>query len=415
MFSQAVQVFSIFASVVDGKVGGQDIENDNIKASNQKIFNGKATQIKELLRGNLLSSTVSTKDTFPDEDLPPGPSPSDYIRVDTPSASKYRRPNYPGPSPSDYIRVDPIDYEKITEDTLPAPCHNHHQPARRLNSYDLVNYNDADRTVPRTAAGAVLQHILDGLDNFEVVSGTATSGMVFDGTADQMTYELENGTVDGPFKVYGRFLQAHPNAWFDVDCPAKTNGNTCLVKATNEWLWSVGGCLIEDEADIADECKDKTHTIALNKVRGHHFVLSASSSSQNCPDVAFVSFNGGKHILRFDADSLGVPSHIIGEALLHDVLEAVASSPALTRGKFNFETNTCAHYAMNIWRALELNESDDLADFIIAQLLASPSVEEHTRDDTGSGIRYLAAKAGGQHVLVEYIKDLVYSQKRNSA
>lgn len=396
MFSQAVLVFSIFASVVDGKVGGQDIENDNIKASNQKIFNGKATQIKELLRGNPLSSTVSTKDP-----LPPG--------------------HPPGPSPSDYIRVENI-FESL-EDTLPGSCHEHNyqNPPRRLNSYDLVNYNDADRTVPRTAAVAVLQHILDGLDNFEVVSGTATSGMVFDGTADQMTYELENGTVDGPFKVYGRFLQAHPNAWFDVDCPAKTNGNTCLVKATNEWLWSVGGCLIEDEADIADECKDKTHTIALNKVRDHHFVLSASSSSQNCPDVAFVSFNGGKHILRFDADSLDVPSHIIGEALLHDVLEAVASSPALTRGKFNFETNTCVHYAMNIWRALELNESDDLADFIIAQLLASPSVEEHTRYDTGSGlhfgsgIRYLAAKAGGQHVLVEYIKDLVYSQKRNSS
>jgi len=395
MFSQAVLVFSIFASVVDGKVGGQDIENDDIKASNQKIFNGKATQIKELLRGNPLSSTWpwtkrskdTSKDICPEEGDP-------YTST--------------------------IIFESC-DDTLPAPCHNHHQPARRLNSYDLVNYNDADRTVPRTAAVAVLQHILDGLDNFEVIAGTATSGMVFDGTADQMTYELENGTVDGPFKVYGRFLQAHPNAWFDVDCPAKTNGNTCLVKATNEWIWSVGGCLIEDEADIADECKDKTHTIALNTIRDHHFVLSASSSSQNCPDVAFVSFNGGKHILRFDADSLDVPSHIIGEALLHDVLEAVASSPALTRGKFNFETNTCVHYAMNIWRALELNESDDLADFIIAQLLASPSVEEHTRYDTGSGlhfgsgIRYLAAKAGGQHVLVKYIKDLVYSQKRNSS
>eukprot|EP00580_Thalassiosira_gravida_P008231 CAMPEP_0201627924 /NCGR_PEP_ID=MMETSP0493-20130528/3008_1 /ASSEMBLY_ACC=CAM_ASM_000838 /TAXON_ID=420259 /ORGANISM="Thalassiosira gravida, Strain GMp14c1" /LENGTH=321 /DNA_ID=CAMNT_0048098535 /DNA_START=128 /DNA_END=1093 /DNA_ORIENTATION=- len=307
---------------------------------------------------------------------------------------------------------------------LPAACKNRNvelAAPRRLNGYDLVSYNIADRTVPRTAAVAALQHVLDGLDNFEVVAGTATSGTVYDGTADQMTYELENGTVDGPFQLHGRFLQAHPNAWYNVDCPAETNGNACAVKPTDEWVSSVGGCLIEDEADIADECKDKTHTIALNKVKDHHFVISASSSNQNCPDVAFVSFDGSKHILQFDADSLDVPSHILGEAILHDVLEAVASSPALTRGKFNFETNTCVHYAMNIWRDLELDETDDLADFIIDQLLVSPSVEEHIRYDTGSGfhfgsgLRYLAAKAGGQRVLVEYIEDLVYSQKRNNA
>jgi len=71
-----VTVFGIFASVVDGRVGVQDIENDDVNASTQKSFHTKATQIKELLRGHMTLSTVPTKDPLP-PGHPPGPSPFD--------------------------------------------------------------------------------------------------------------------------------------------------------------------------------------------------------------------------------------------------------------------------------------------------------------------------------------------------
>jgi len=71
-----VTVFGIFASVVDGRVGVQDIENDDVNASTQKSFHTKATQIKELLRGHMTLSTVPTKDPLP-PGHPPGPAPVD--------------------------------------------------------------------------------------------------------------------------------------------------------------------------------------------------------------------------------------------------------------------------------------------------------------------------------------------------
>ncbi|KAL3794650.1 hypothetical protein HJC23_010078 [Cyclotella cryptica] len=159
-----------------------------------------------------------------------------------------------------------------------------------------------------------------------------------------------------------------------------------------------------------------------------HFVLGATMMPSNeeedvvagCPPaLAFASLAGRKVI--FLSPTAEEDVHLLsdfnvqalGSAELKDILDAEHKAEAIDDSKYDLTANTCVHYAAKIWRGLDIEETRDLADFIITNLLKDGSSLEYAKQNAKyDGRRALTSylMEGDEVGFGEYVKDTVYSQ-----
>ncbi|KAL3792563.1 hypothetical protein HJC23_005533 [Cyclotella cryptica] len=95
-----------------------------------------------------------------------------------------------------------------------------------------------------------------------------------------------------------------------------------------------------------------------------------------------------------------------------DIMAAERSAEAIDDTKYDLTANTCVHYAADIWRELDFEETEDLANFIVENLLKDDGALEYARQNVKyDGMRvltsYLTGDRGG---FEEYVKNIVHSQ-----
>jgi len=143
--------------------------------------------------------------------------------------------------------------------------------------------------------------------------------------------------------------------------------------------------------DISSECENEMYNVALSAVPGPHFFLIAtkspdSSSNVICPTtLAFDTLDFEKKIVvPYYKDFKALPSYDFETAVkLIDILEAEESAESFDALTFDVVTNSCLHYASRITRPLGLEETEDLADFIVANTINDENVSNLGRHQGG--------------------------------
>lgn len=208
--------------------------------------------------------------------------------------------------------------------------------------------------------------------------------------------------------------------------------DTCITKPTfvaiMDWVKISGAHEINfDHQDLPSSCNANDYKVALNSFVDHasHFFLSAIASDENgewdededinCPKaLAFASINGKKVIYSVpDVQDIliGFNSHFLGKATLGDIVEAERSAEAVDDADYDLTKNSCAHYGQKIYRALKLEETQALADFVTSNLLKDDGIVKYAKKKTEQGgLRVLLKYALNDGMFQKYVKDTVVSQ-----
>lgn len=167
--------------------------------------------------------------------------------------------------------------------------------------------------------------------------------------------------------------------------------------------------------DISLNCFKQDYALSLHTLPGPHFLLLAKreerKNNKECPsNVAFDYVEGGMAEV-FMEDIAGFAQHPLGSYQLSDILQAQEKAEAHIEkaSEYNLETNTCLHYARDVWSSLGLVDTIDMAEFIVEGVFNDSNFENLAKKHRG-GTGYLTAKASGKHELKNYIKDVVYTQ-----
>lgn len=306
--------------------------------------------------------------------------------------------------------------------------------SRRLNENgDIIHYKESipykSGTVPRDEAVFAIQGVMDGKDNFLAVSTSEGGNLVFDDlTRDRMVLSLTGDGLSGEFTAKDAFLESFPDVMVTLHCPAEKDGSVCDVtfegktSKKDELDDELVSCFsIEDSSlqdDFPSECMDVVYDASLYVIPGPHFFIGAKKQETNqinCPDdIAFRSSAGNKHRLHVYGDDLkGLPVHSLGAASLKDILEAEDGAEALSDSTYKLFTNSCVHYARRIWSVLGFEETEELANFIIRNVVDDENfVDLAGRKTQHGGMRALATAAfGGKSALEKLLKDVVDSQR----
>ena len=141
-------------------------------------------------------------------------------------------------------------------------------------------------------------------------------------------------------------------------------------------------------------------------------MLGATSDNVtvDCPtNIALFSLDGQKNKITLE-DITEYQKHHLGQAILGNVLKAEEKTNPTDEAAFNLATNNCVHYARSLWRLLDFPESDELARFVIENVVNDPNFDTLARQHAG-GVRYMAAKTiGGIPAFTGHVEDVVYSQ-----
>ena len=161
--------------------------------------------------------------------------------------------------------------------------------------------------------------------------------------------------------------------------------------------------------DIPSECYLHKFDVAINSValRGSHFFLSATASDKKtldlndkCPNtLLFASIDGKKvmyHVPKDESFDDFFYTHRLGTATLKDIIDAEQKVKAVDDSDYDLTKNSCVHYAGSVWRELQFDETPELADFLIENLL---------RDDGLIDIAHQKVAMGGLRVLSKYLID----------
>jgi len=278
-------------------------------------------------------------------------------------------------------------------------------------------------SIPRAEVVAAVNAALAGQDDFEalVQNTISTFGELLVLTKDHMLYENTVTTdPDGAFIVKNAFVESMPDTFYEVHCPALSLDAMCeVIDSTPAGSSSFGQCRLKEDHPISEVCLGSKYEVVLIAVEGPHFLLGASNENPDCPNIAFDSV-GGKRRSQFSTeDATGVAVHHVGLASLRAILEAENQAAELnpTLLSFNLSTNTCVHYARDIWRRLGMTESASLAEFVIENVVGDPHIERIageilTLGEGMGGLRNLAARVitGGSNLVREKVEETVYSQ-----
>jgi len=172
---------------------------------------------------------------------------------------------------------------------------------------------------------------------------------------------------------------------------------------------------ITPKVDISTKCDGEVYNMGLYAIGGSHFFLIGSKedadSGTECPPSIFMgSIKGEKKIAAvFVEDIKGFPMIALGLATLDDILLAEESAEAFDESTYDLFNNSCPHYAGSIWRAIGLEETDELANFLIQNIVDDPSFVELAKK-TGGARALAAVGIGGKVALKKYVAGRVYSQ-----
>ena len=175
--------------------------------------------------------------------------------------------------------------------------------------------------------------------------------------------------------------------------------------------------------DISSKCLAQSYDVALKAIDddGVHFLLTATATDQDesdftqCPKaLAFASVYGKKVTYLVQETELMERlshAHLLGKATLKDIIKAADDAEAVDDSKYDLTKNSCIHYAGNIWRGLEFEETDELANFLIQNLLSDDRFLNIAREKVQFGGLRVLSKFMTDNVMFEkYVQDTVYSQ-----
>jgi hypothetical protein len=303
------------------------------------------------------------------------------------------------------------------------------KPATEAKEATVIRYTEDSWKLSRDEVANAVKQVLSGdQTNFQlndILSGEDATLQVFLITDDGMNISTQD--LDKEFTIKNAFIERRPDIMYQVDCPAKGNGDTCTVKVLgqqDEAGNDLVTCFAEDSTitkeDIPAECGGEMYDMALYALPGPHFILagtkSLDSSSVNpiCPkSIAFSTMDGGqigrKQIVSpYMEDIKDLPKHTLGVAALADVLEAESGAEAIDEASYDMLNNNCVHYASSIWRRLGFDETEDLANFLIDNIIVDEAQLEEMMSKQLGGRRLIEAMSHEGHE--EFVKNVVYSQ-----
>jgi hypothetical protein len=97
---------------------------------------------------------------------------------------------------------------------------------------------------------------------------------------------------------------------------------------------------------------------------------------------------------------------------LEKIIDAESVVEPVDDSKYDLTKNSCFHYAGSIWRELGFHETNELATFLVQNLIKDGGFINVARDKVKvGGLRVLATyMAGGDIVFEKYVNDTVFSQ-----
>jgi len=308
---------------------------------------------------------------------------------------------------------------------------------RKLSTKEatVLHYTDGSLKLSREAVVEAVKEVIDGVEtNFQlnmITPGEDATLQVLLLNYDSMTVSTQE--FDKEFTIKNAFIKKSPDTIYQVYCPAKVDGDTCTVtvfcgaaKKLDKPDRDGDGhdlvtCFTEDSTitkeDIPTECGDEMYDMALYALPGPHFILAGTkslhSSSVNpiCPkSIAFSTMDGGfgrKQIVSpYMEDFKDLPKHTLGVAALIDVLEAESSAEAIDEASFDMLENNCVHYASSIWRRLEIDETEDLGNFVVHNIIIDEDLLEKLASKVQGGRMLLNSMLNKR--LEEFVKNVVY-------
>ena len=191
----------------------------------------------------------------------------------------------------------------------------------------------------------------------------------------------------------------------------------------DKWKNTIHADEIDLKEDIPSDCLGSNYDVELaalaDEDEGAHFVLTAKVSTEEksldykCPDfLTFASIDGKKYTYRVH-DSTKFNEHgsfLLGRASLEEIMNAESSVAAIRDSKYDLTNNSCIHYAGRIWRKLRFDETNDLANFLIDNLLRNDGLLNVAHEKSAAGGLRVLSYVTGQGSLNGFVKDLVYSQ-----
>ena len=192
------------------------------------------------------------------------------------------------------------------------------------------------------------------------------------------------------------------------------------------WVCKKDSVITEEdksEKSIAKECHDKVYEVTVHALEGPHFAIAAtlpndtkSTGMNHCPSaVGFYSKDGEKHhYVAYDGHEEydSVDEIKLGSAKLADFFKAEEDATPIDESTYDFTSNSCVHYAGDIWRRLKVDETKELAEFIINNVVNDDSLKVllKEREDIGSFRTTAMLAIGGKPAMRSFISDIVYEQ-----
>eukprot|EP00956_Cyclotella_meneghiniana_P043621 scaffold279897_cov116-Cyclotella_meneghiniana.AAC.1 len=147
----------------------------------------------------------------------------------------------------------------------------------------------------------------------------------------------------------------------------------------NEWIkdYKVEE-VTHDTTELSIKCKDRSYELGLYVLSKTHFFIGGSAidadeveaTDIDCPfTIAFASIDGTKKIFGGKEAMNGLAKHPLGQFTLGDILIAEKKATAINDSEYDLTKNTCIHYAGDIWRSLGVKETQDMADFLVSNLV----------------------------------------------
>ncbi len=294
------------------------------------------------------------------------------------------------------------------------------------NLGDVIHYKIGSWELSRDE---VVNTVEDGIDGDEVNFQLNITGspQLLHIIRDNMTVSVED-IKSHQFTIKNAFLDEFPDKKFEVNCPASKDGNTCIVKqmaqqdeAGNDLVTCFAEESIISKEDIPTECKKEMYNVTLHALTGPHFILAATKSLNSssdkpiCPQsLAFSTMDGGqsgkKQIVSPKLD-LGefkdLSKHHLGVAALADILKAEENAEAIDKASYDVLRNNCVTYASSIWRHLEFVETEDLANFLVENIIVHEAQLEKLASKHGGR---MLLKAMSNEGLKKFWSNIVYSQ-----
>ena len=207
------------------------------------------------------------------------------------------------------------------------------------------------------------------------------------------------------------------------DCDGTTVHTTLEDESSAQilrWIDATNAEKIVGIEDIPSECHLRYYDLSLYSFAsmGSHFFAAAtpaSSVDEKCPSsLVFASLRGRKVTLLIkDEHSLmnGFRFHKLGNASLRDVLEAESRVGPIEHSDYDLIRNNCAHYAQRIWRGLKIQETTELADFLIENLLRDKGIVDYAKNIIHrGGLEVLLKFVSDEGMFEEYVRESVLSQ-----